>query len=195
MTTNTASKKNPNILILPPALGSYANIFVAREIEGSNSGPKFSVCLLWDKEEKGLAPLRARIEAVAVAKFGPSAKSWLAQSGGKFWNPIKDGDIEKPEDPVYKGKVFMNVSSKNAPQVCDMQLQRIMSVEDAYSGCTFRAQVGLFAFDKAGKKGVSCGLNNLQVVKKGPRIDGRQDAADAFAGFTEEADEAVDPIS
>jgi hypothetical protein len=56
--------------------------------------------------------------------------------------------------------------------------------------------VNLYPFDKAGKKGVGVGLNNLQVVKKGDRLDGRQDAASEFAEFDEGGSSAeADPIS
>lgn len=192
------SSKGGKKLVLPPALGSYANIFQPREIEGSSGGPKYSISLLWDANDKSLAPVRKLIEEVAVAKFGPAAKQWLAQGGGRFHNPLRDGSIEKPEDAVYAGKVFLNASSSRQPGIVDGKLNKVFEEEEAYSGCTFRASVSFFAFDKAGKKGVGCGLNNLQVVKKGDRIDGRRDAAEEFADFVDEGEAApaadVDPI-
>jgi hypothetical protein len=53
--------------------------------------------------------------------------------------------------------------------------------------------VAVFAFDKAGKKGVSVGLNNLQVVAKGKRIDGQRDASEDFEALPEDGEKS-DPM-
>jgi hypothetical protein len=183
-------------LVLPPALGSYADIFTARQIKGSTSGPKFSISLLWDKTAKVIGPIRQAIESVAIGKFGPKVKAKLAQQGSPFWNPLRDGDIEKPDDPLYAGKWFMNASSSKKPGIVNAQCVKVFEEEEAYSGCVYRASVNFFAFDKAGKQGVGCGLNNLQVVSKGPRLDGRKDAEEEFKEFMEsESNAEVDPIS
>jgi hypothetical protein len=195
-----ASKKSLS-LKLPPALGSYANLFEPKEIEGSTSGPKYGICLLWPATEPALAQLRAAIEEVAVKKFGPAAKDWLKQPGNRFKNPLRDGTTEKPADPFYAGKLFMNASSKRQPGIAAVQmiggekkLVKIYEEEEAYSGCTFIASVSLYAFEKAGNRGVGVGLNNLLVVKKGERLAGRSVESD-FADFVDEgAAVDTDPI-
>jgi hypothetical protein len=197
------SNKKSLALKLPPALGSYANLFTPREVEGSSSGPKYSVCLLWDKNDKGLAQLKSAIAEVAIKRFGPEAAKWLATPGSKFRNPLRDGTVEKPGDDTYAGKLFVNASSTRQPGVVAIQstggerkLVKVFMEEDAYSGCTFVASVSLFAFDKAGNKGVGVGLNNLLVVKKGERLSGKSAEAD-FADFVDEGAlpaEEVDPI-
>lgn len=175
-------------MVLPPALGSYVTIFEPREIPGSDGGPKYSISLLWDENDPKLADVKRAILDVAVAKFGPKAKEWLNTPGSKFHNPLRSGTIERPDDAVYAGKLYMNASSKNKPNLVDRKLNKIFEEEEAYSGCTFRAQVSFFAFDKAMKKGIGVGLNNLQVVAKGDRIDGRESAESVFADFVDEGD-------
>lgn len=179
-------------LMLPPALGSYVNIFKPR---AANEGdePKYGLSLLWLKEEadgkdpkKSLAALRKAIVDVATTKWGPTAEKLL--KAGKLHNPLRDGDADREEDEVYAGKYFLNANSKRQPGIVDSKLNVVFEEAEAYSGCTFRASVALFPFEVNGKKGVGVGLNNLQVVKKGERIDGRKDAADEFAEFAEDGE-------
>lgn len=180
----TVTKK----LILPPALGSYAAIFKPRSFEDGD--PKYSIVLLWPKAEKDLLkPLIEAIVATAKSKFGDEAVALL--KSGKLKNPLRDGDTEK-DDPLYKGMYFMTASASadRQPGIVDAHVQPVFEESEAYSGCTFRASVNLFAFDKKGNRGVAVGLNNLQVVKKGPRLDGRKSAESDFADFKEEGGEA-----
>ena len=51
---------------------------------------------------------------------------------------------------------------------------------EMYPGVIVRASVTAFAFDTDGNKGVSFGLNNLQKVRNGERIDGRVAAENEF---------------
>jgi hypothetical protein len=170
-------------IVLPVALGSYVNIFTPRPPpEGQSGEPKYSISLLFDKaNKKELEPLQKLIEHVATEKFGPTAKELLAK--GKLRNPIRDGDEDRPEDEVYAGKLFVGASTTRQPGIVDAKLQPVFEESEAYSGCFFRCSVAVFAYDKAGNKGVSLGLNNIQVVKKGTRIDGRVAAEKEFAEF------------
>jgi hypothetical protein len=171
---------------LPPALGSYVNIFTPRSAQAGQD-PKYSISLLWDKNEaaKSLVPLKQAITEVAKQKFGPKAIELI--KAGKIRIPVRDGDTDRPDDAVYAGKVFANASSKNIPGCVDAACQPIMADDEAYSGCIFRASVNVYAYDTAGNKGVALGLNNLQVVKQGERIDGRMKAEDDFAEFKDES--------
>jgi hypothetical protein len=181
----TTSKK----LILPPGIGNYAAIFKPRAYEGQD--PKFSIVLTWPKAEKAaLKPLIEAVVAAAKSTFGEEAVALL--KAGKLKNPLRDGDTETGEDgkPRFPGCYFLTASAKadRQPGVVDAKVQPVFEEGEAYSGCTFRASVNLFTFEKKGNRGVAVGLNNLQVTKKGPRLDGRKAAEDDFAGFKEEGE-------
>jgi hypothetical protein len=181
-------------LILPPALGSYANIFKPRAFEGQ--APKYSIVLIWPKEEKEkLKPLIAAIIEAARAKFGEKAAEML--KGNKLKNPLRDGDVDRADEPSFKGCYFVTASASadRQPGVVDAKVQPVFEESEAYSGCIFRASVNLFAFDKGGNRGVAVGLNNLQVVKKGTRLDGRKNAEADFASFKEEPGEGAAPVT
>lgn len=182
-------------LILPPALGSYAFLFKPRDpIEGSPPGakPKYSIVLIWPKKEKEkLKALSDAITEVAKASFGVNKEGQTVNvvellKTGRLKNPLRDGDIDRATDKVFQDSYFLTASSERQPGIVDKNVQRIFEDTEAYSGCTYRASVALFGFDRAGNKGVAVGLNNLQVVSKGPRLDGRKPPEDDFAGYSEE---------
>jgi hypothetical protein len=167
----------------PVFRGSYANLFQAREFQ-NDGNPKFGVQALWDKTDPALKPIKAAIIAAAVEKFGEKARDILDKNTLKLRSPLRDGDEENPEDENYEGKIFANLNSKNKPGIVDLKGNPIFEESEAYSGCFFRATCGVYAYDNK-SKGVSLGLNNVQLVKKGERLDGRKDAAEDFAEFVE----------
>lgn len=187
----TTSKK----LKLPPALGSYASIFKPKSFEEGK--PKYQLVLIWPKKDKAqLAELQKAIVEIAQARFGTNAEGKVIDvvpllKAGKLKNPLRDGDIERSDDKAFANSYFLTASSERAPGIVDRAVQPVFDEGEAYSGCTFRASVALFAFDKKGNKGVAVGLNNLQVVAKGPRLDGKKSAEDDFKDFAVSEEDAA----
>jgi hypothetical protein len=52
-----------------------------------------------------------------------------------------------------------------------------------YAGARVRAAINAYAFDTQGNRGVAWGLNNLQKMGDGPRLDNRKSAQDQFEAF------------
>jgi hypothetical protein len=190
VTPKPAEKPSTKIKV-GPCVGSYANIFKPRAVNEGDE-PKYSISLLFDKkapanspQAKTLAELKKMIAYVAAQKFGPK---W--NEIRNFKNPVRDGDVEKPDHKEYADRYFANASSTRPPGVVNRQLVPITTDQDAYSGCLFVAAVNVYAFDKKGSKGVALGLNNLCVFEKGERIDGRKDAAEDFAEYVGDGEPA-----
>jgi hypothetical protein len=161
---------------------SYANLFQPRSQDGQD--PKYGTALLIPKNDKEtIAKIKAAIEAV---KADPAA---LAKWGGKvppnLSTPLRDGDIDRPDDPVYAGCFFVNASSKQKPGVVDKDLNPIFDANEVYSGCYARASVNFFGYAVSGKKGVGCGLNNVQKIADGDVLGGRARPEDDFEKFEE----------
>ena len=189
-TVKMPSKK----MILPPAIGSYAWILEPRaNLQGKL---KYSICLIWPKTTD-ISALQSTIVELAVNAFGPLVPPKVASTpdavkkiivdqlkAGKLKMPLHDGDIEHPEDENFANSWFLNASSSNPPGIVDAKLQPVFEKSECYSGCTFRASVNVAAFSNEAK-GIAVYLNNLQVVKKGPRLDGRAAAEKEFAEFAE----------
>lgn len=191
---NTMARVTKSI-VLPPATGVYVSLFTPREPpSGSTGKPRYSIVLLYDKKNyaKQLAPLFAAAVEVAEGKWPGKGTKIVEQ----MRYPIAaDGDERYPEDPTFEGKMFVRASSqaderRRPPGVVDRQVKRLIDDEHAYSGCVFKTEVRLFPFDKAGNKGVGVGLNNVQVIAEGERLDGRRAAEDVFETIDEDQDSA-----
>ena len=49
--------------------------------------------------------------------------------------PLRDGDIDRPDDEAYANSYFFNANSRQAPQVVDSHVQPILDQNEVYSGC------------------------------------------------------------
>jgi hypothetical protein len=157
---------------------SYANVFTPR---AANDGAKekYSVSLIIPKSDTAtIAKIKQAIKAASEdgknKKFGGTIPANLKQ-------PLRDGDIEKPGDPVYENSMFVNANSIHAPGIVDASLNRIIDPEAFYSGCYGRAEVTFYAFNESGNRGIACGLNSLQKLEDGEPLGGRSNPEQAFA--------------
>jgi hypothetical protein len=179
---------------LPPGIGSYVNVLEPKaDLKGKM---KYSISILIPKSRDAeLAPLRAAALEVAKAKWGEKGAAMLAAARNPLiidGDKIVDGD-GKP-DASTKGMWVIRSRTDRKPGVVGPNPKEEMFFDDqnCFSGCWFRISGGLFAYEAEGNKGVSLGLNNVQVLKLGTRLDGRKAAADEF---TEYKDEAADPLA
>lgn len=170
-------------ILTPPGEAAHAFVFrPSPPMDGAaNKDPQFQLTLLWD-DGKHLDKLRKAIEDVAVAKFGAKAKQMLEK--GQLKNPLRDGDETNQE--WKHGKLFLTARSTERPEVVDADMSDIIDTSKFYGGCIARMDLWLYAFDKAGNKGVAAILNNVQKVGDGERKGGRRSAAEAFEALSDE---------
>ena len=95
--------------------------------------------------------------------------------------PLRDGDIERPDDEAYANAYFVNANSATAPGIVDSNLDPILERSEVYSGVYGRASINFYAFNSNGNKGIACGLNNLQKIRDGESLGGKSRAEDDFA--------------
>lgn len=100
--------------------------------------------------------------------------------------PLRDGDIDRPEDEAYKGCYFFNANSRQAPQVVDKQVQPILDQTEVYSGCYGRISVNFYGYNSNGNRGVAAGLGNIQKLKDGEALSSRTNAEDDFEAVEDE---------
>lgn len=159
---------------------SYANVWDAKSINGG--APKYSVSLIIPKSDTAtVAKIKAAIEAAyqeGQAKLKGNGKSVPPLAAIK--NPLRDGDIERPDDEAYKGCYFINANSATAPGIVDADRNPIMDRSEVYSGVYGRASINLYAFNSNGNRGIACGLNNLQKIRDGEPLGGKPRAEDDF---------------
>lgn len=167
---------------------SYLVVNEPKAINGSM--PKFSVSLIIPKTdtvtiEKVKAAIQAAYEE-GQSKLKGSGKSVPALKAIK--TPLRDGDLERPDDEAYKGCYFINANSANKPGVVDADRQPILDTSELYSGIYGRASINFYAFNTNGNCGIACGLNNLQKLRDGEPLGGKSRAEDDFADEDDDDD-------
>lgn len=160
---------------------SYVQVFVPKAIN-EGAVPKYSISILIDKKDTATL---GRIDAAINAAI-EAGKSTLADKSGKINKatlklPLRDGDIDYPDDPAYAGKMFFNASSNRKPGIIDAEKLEITTPDEFYSGCYGRASVNFYAFNASGNKGVAAGLQNLQKLEDGEHLDNFATAEEDFA--------------
>lgn len=180
---NSANKVNNPMKVItgPDTRWSYANVWEPKSINGGT--PKYSVSLIIPKSDtRTVAKIKAAIEAAyheGESKLKGSGKSVPPLASIKI--PLRDGDVERPDDPAYANAYFVNANATTAPGIVDADRNSVLTRSEVYSGVYGRASISLYAFNSNGNKGIACGLNNLQLIRAGEPLGGRASAENDFA--------------
>lgn len=165
----------------PKTRWSYANVWDPKSINGGT--PKFSVSLIIPKSDTAtIKKIEAAIQAAyeeGESKLKGNGKS--VPSLKVLKTPLRDGDLERPDDEAYANSYFINANSATAPGIVDTDCQPILDRSEVYSGVYGRASINFYAFNSNGNKGIACGLNNLQKIADGEPLGGKARAEDDFA--------------
>jgi hypothetical protein len=156
---------------------SYLHVFEPKAVsEGGEK--KYSVSLIIPKDDKAtVGKIKKAIDTAlqaGIGKFGGKVP-------GEWKNPLRDGDLARPDDEAYANSYFINANCKTKPGVVNALKKPITDEEELYSGCYGYASVNFYAFNTNGNKGVACGLNNLMKVANGEFLGGRASADTDFA--------------
>ncbi len=133
-------------------------------------------------DTKTVAKIKAAIEAAyheGEAKLKGNGKSVPPLAALK--TPLRDGDMERPDDEAYANAYFINANATTAPGIVDADRNPILTRSEVYSGVYGRASISFYAFNSNGNKGIACGLNNLQKVRDGEPLGGKASAESDFA--------------
>ena len=175
--------ENPTKVITgPDTRWSYANVWEPKAI-GDGTVEKYSVSLIIPKSDgKTIAKINTAIKAAykeGESKLKGNGKSVPALSAIK--TPLRDGDVERPDDSAYADSYFVNANSTTAPSIVDKDCNRVLERSAVYSGVYGRASITFYAFNSNGNKGIACGLQNLQLLRSGEPLGSKASAEDDFA--------------
>ena len=155
---------------------SYAHVFTPAVTPSGEK--KYSVSLLIPKSDA--ETVQKIKDAISVCENALRQKLGIAPSA-PLKNPLRDGDIERPQDPAYRGCYFLNANSANPVPCIDADFQPIVSPADLYSGCYARVSVNFYPYSQAGNRGTGVGLNAIQKLRDGENLSGA--VVDAVAEF------------
>lgn len=178
------NKNNATKVITGEVRFSYLNVFEPKSINDSEA--KYSVSLLIPKTDA--KTIDAINRAVAEAQ-----QAGISKFGGKIPPqmklPLRDGDIDRPDDEVYAGCYFLNANCKQKPGLVYKNGQPIIDSTELYSGCYGHASISFYAFSANGNKGIACGLNHLMKTRDGEPLGGRAKPEDDFAGLIDDEED------
>lgn len=166
---------------------SYCHLFTPEAVS-DGADKKYSVSVIIPKTNTQLI---TGIKDCINAAFQQGLVSrWKGRKPATWKNPLRDGDLERPDDDSYANAYFINVTSRTKPGIVKRvtmggktTLMEITNEEEIYSGCYGYVSVNFFPFSNAGNNGVACGLNNVLKTKDGEFLGGRSSAQTDFGGL------------
>lgn len=164
-----------NTKVIVPCRFSYLHCWEPDSVNGGD--PKYSVSAIIPKSDtKTVNAIKAAIEQAKK----DSVSKWGGKVPANLKLPLRDGDIDRPDDEAYAGCYFFNANSRQAPQVVDSKVQPILDQSEVYSGCHGKISVTFYGYNSNGNRGIAAGLGNIQKLKDGESLGGRTSAADDF---------------
>lgn len=161
--------------------GAFLEVFEPASYDGG--APKCSITAIFDPAR--FSPRdKARWDAMMALADETSMRAFkkkIADLPPNFKKPVRDGSEKSDLAGFEAGKPFVRLSSKMRPGIVDLNGNTISDPSEIYAGAYYRASVTAYSYDNKGK-GVAFGLNNIQKIMDGDRLDVRSDAGNDFAG-------------
>ena len=174
---NAGNRVNPTKVVTGVVRLSYANVWEPKSINGG--AEKYSVSLIIPKADtKTLGAIQKAIDSAIEEGRGKFGGKVPSKATLKL--PLRDGDVDRPDDEAYTNCYFVNANSSSAPEIVDKSLNPILNRSEVYSGVYARASINFYAFNSNGNRGIACGLGNIQKVRDGEPLGGKTSAADDF---------------
>lgn len=176
------TKTKSGNIILPRGRMMYPDFYVPSLPQGETDKEKarYKVTIIFPKGAD-LALINDEVEVKAVDKWGSDYKKKY-----KVKKPfLKSEDQPKMGDLAENFPVFVRCNSKDRPQVIRADMSNVdeaKGAEEVYPGRWALVSVRPYAYDHpTGGKGVSLGLQNVQLLDHDERLAGaRPQAQDEF---------------
>ena len=169
--------------VIVPCRFSYLHCWEPNAVNGGD--PKYSVSAIIPKSDtETVAKIKKAIEQAKK----DSVSKWGGKVPANLKLPLRDGDIDRPEDEAYADSYFFNANSRQAPQVVDKDVQPILDQSEVYSGCYGRISVNFYGFNNNGNRGTAARLKIIQTLRDGESLGGRSNAEEDFDVVAEEED-------
>lgn len=174
--------KNTNLRkVIVPCRFSYLYCFQPNV--SSEYGEKYSVSAIIPKSD--IKTIESIMRAVDQTKKDHASK-WNGKIPSNLKIPLRDGDLERPNDEAYRGCYFLGANNKRKPEVVDKKVEPILDEKEVYSGCYGRISVTFYGYNTDGNMGIGASLGNIQKIKDGEILGERVSAKDEFGEISEE---------
>lgn len=95
-------------------------------------------------------------------------------------SPLRDGDVDRPDDENYKGCWFITAKSLTKPKAYDANGNEIIDSSELYSGIIGKAIISFYVYNVNGNKGIAAGLQGIKKLRDGKHLGGANISADSF---------------
>jgi hypothetical protein len=158
---------------------SYPKLFVAKQIKGKGEF-KYSAAFLIPVNHLKLMELYQIAEQV-IAEAYPSGQ--IPHNFKAL--PCYDAALNPKYAalPDYAGVWVLNTSKRadqGAPEVVDQNMQAVIQPGKIYPGLVVNVGLSVYCYDVETSKGITTGLEAIQIVKDGPRLDNKPSADELF---------------
>lgn len=144
---------------------------------------QYSLSLVIPKDDvENCSKAQAAIEAVKKTEMD----KWGGKTPPRLRLPLHDGDEEKPDNSNFHNSYYLNLRSKEAPQIVDRQVKAITNEAELYSGCFGKVSVVFYGYNSNGNKGIGACLGNIQKIRDGKPLYRRISAKDEFTALSGE---------
>ena len=180
-------KVNPTKVILgKDTLFSFVNLWTPKAVaEGSQA--KYSLSCVIKKDSPDIAKIRAAIKAAydeGQAKLKGNSKTVPPLEAIK--TPLRDGDIERPDDEAYAGCYFLNATSIQPVGIVDRDCNPILDHSEVYSGVRGRVALQFYCFNNSGNRGIAVSVSNVQKWSDGPALGNKSTPEEDFGGLDDD---------
>lgn len=168
-----------NNTLTPEFRATFTSLFkpsASKNADGTAGKLKYSVRAAFPPTTD-LKVLKAQAEQAVKDKWGDKVPKSLR-------SPFRlNEELDNPIPGIGDDWIIMTFSANEdrRPGLVGPKLQDIIDETEVFSGCWMRAQVRAFAYENAGNRGVSFGLQNVQKLRDDePLGAGRVPASKAF---------------
>ena len=177
----TDPKGNPTNKVRIPCRFNYMHLFDPDPFyEGQE---KYTMTLIISKDDKETVAL-VKQAIKSAAEHAQGMRLTLAYDN----QPLKDGDIGRPESDAFKNTFYISAKSNTKPKVKRMEVDRSITnlgpsdIKDGDYGCVI-VSINPYAGKQGGKPGVGCYLNSVLWERSGEPLGGGLSDEDAFEGL------------
>jgi hypothetical protein len=186
----------PTRLVTSLARASYPSVFSPRAVKEGDK-PRYSLAIMIPPESvlktmpdadkliadraRFLKELNAAIPYATKKKFGDNPPPNLRKSIYKA-EEVGKGECYEPGWICLRAAAPADKKPTVLLATKDPQTQKWLPCpqEDFYAGCWMRASIDIYGYAQPMSKGIAVGLNFVQKLKDGDRLDSRAVAEDEF---------------
>ena len=150
---------------------SFPHLFTPRAMEAGKD-PVFQASFIVPLDHPAIAQIRAARQRVLTEAF--------PQGGMTRDLPMRQAGSKPTDDPSFAGCYILNSSAKSKPHTVDLNVVPLLDPSALYAGCYVNASVSIFSYKQKTGSGITFGLDGVQFVADGPRLDGRPAANQMF---------------